>query len=204
MDTAIIAWARAVKRRQGPPPLWLFTDSTRLPDPLPVIAALPRGLCGVVFRHDGAPDRGALGRKVAALCWARRLKLVVAGDDRLAAALKAGRHLRGGRGHKHGLTTASAHSIVEVVRARRAGAEIIFISPAFPTASHPGAKALGACRWRLLAARAAPALAFALGGVDAQRLRGLGRACAGAGGIGPFLQEVKLNQYRRKSRDMCQ
>ena len=58
---------------------------------------LPRGLAGVVLRHDGEPGRAALGRELAEICRSRRLALVVAGDVRLAAALGAGVHLRAGR-----------------------------------------------------------------------------------------------------------
>ena len=103
MDERLVAWARAsVARRRGGdrpflPPLWLFTDANRLPDPRPAVARLPKGLAGVVLRHDGAPDRAALGRDLARLCRARRLTLVVAGDVRLAASLRAGVHLRAGR-----------------------------------------------------------------------------------------------------------
>ena len=61
------------------------------------VAGLPRGRAGVVLRHDHDPARAALGRDLARICRARRLALVVAGDGRLAAALKAGVHLRGGR-----------------------------------------------------------------------------------------------------------
>ena len=61
-------------------PLWLFTDARRLPDPRPSVARLPRGLAGVVLRHDGEPGRAALGRDLARICRARRLVLVVAGD----------------------------------------------------------------------------------------------------------------------------
>ena len=91
MDTKLLAWGRAAAaRRGGPPPLWLFTDSRRLPDPLPSIERLPRGLAGVVFRHDDHPDRPRLGHQIARICRQRRLTLVVAGDTRLAAALHAG------------------------------------------------------------------------------------------------------------------
>ena len=99
MDPRLLAWAHAAASRAGSrlPPLWLFTDSRRLPDPRPAVARLPRGLAGVVLRHDGEPGRAALGRDLARICRARRLALVVAGDVRLAAALGAGVHLRAGR-----------------------------------------------------------------------------------------------------------
>jgi thiamine-phosphate pyrophosphorylase len=202
MDEKLVAWARAVKsaRRLGPGPgcrpvLWLFTDAARLADPRAAVARLPKGLCGVVLRHDGAADRAALGRDLARICRARRLALVVAGDARLAALLGAGVHLRGGRWFSSGagnraaqrcraLLTSSAHDFRELRRARLAGADLVFLSPAFPTASHPGAPALGGARWAGLARRARLPVA-ALGGIDGDSVRALPRhLCHGAGAIG--------------------
>ncbi|MBB5373877.1 thiamine phosphate synthase [Acidocella aromatica] len=186
MDSRLIAWARSVKRHELPP-LWFFTDSLRAPDPLAVIARLPPGLCGVVFRHDDAPSRLTLGKQVARLCRARRLALVVAGDPRLAAALGAGLHLRGGRQtgwiRPPGLRTASVHNAVQAVRARRAGVDAVFISPVFLTASHPGAEVLGSRGWHRLACLVRPITPFALGGINGATIRALGRSCAGAGAI---------------------
>jgi thiamine-phosphate pyrophosphorylase len=162
------------------PVLWLFTDAVRLPDPMAAVALLPKGLCGVVLRHDGM----APAVRLAALCKARRLALVVAGDARLAARFHAGVHLRGGRTglvKVRGLVTASAHNQVELRRARRAGANIVFLSPAFATASHPGAPSLGAARWAKLAGAEG---AYALGGVDGKTIRALGRRALGVGAIG--------------------
>jgi thiamine-phosphate pyrophosphorylase len=189
MDGRLIAWARAVKRRRKTkfPVLWLFTDEVRLPDPMPAIRALPSGLCGVVFRHDATPNRAALGRQLAKLCRARRLVFVAAGDPRLAAAMHAGLHLRAGRRSllrpHDGLVTSSAHNMTEIRRAAAAGAKIIFISPAFATASHPGARGLSAIQWNNLARRAPHGTAYALGGVDGQKMTSLASFCCGAGAI---------------------
>jgi thiamine-phosphate pyrophosphorylase len=186
----LLAWARAAARRAAPlPPLWLFTDYRRLRDPRSVIGCLPRGLAGVVFRHDEDPGRAALGRAVARICRDRRLVLVVAGDTRLAAALRAGFHLREGRRSGHaapcrGPITSSAHRGADIVRARRAGADLVFVSPVFPTASHPGAGSLGAVRWSRLAVTAGMAVA-ALGGIDGRSvLRLPRRSCRAVGAIG--------------------
>jgi thiamine-phosphate pyrophosphorylase len=171
------------------PPLWLFTDARRLRDPRAAVARLPRGLAGVVLRHDGEADRAALGRDLARICRARRLALVVAGDVRLAAALRAGVHLRAGRWPgrirmSHGPLTSSAHNVPELRRARRAGADLAFLSPAFATASHAAASGLGALRWAALARRAGLPVA-ALGGIDGDTVRRLPhRLCAAAGAIG--------------------
>jgi thiamine-phosphate pyrophosphorylase len=191
MDQKLLSWGR--RRRTSPlPRLWLFTDAVRLADPRVSVAALPRGLAGVVLRHDGDPDRLALGLDLARICRARRLVLVVAGDVRLAVRLGAGVHLRAGRRpgpvRAPGVITSSAHSVPDLRRAARAGAALAFLSPAFPTASHPGAPGLGPSRWgamaRSLGARLSRPRLGALGGVDGQNLRRLpARRCDAVGAI---------------------
>lgn len=184
MDARLLSWARAVKARQRPkglPVLWLFTDPQRLPNPRQAVAALPRGLCGVVFRHDDV----ALGQDLARICRARRNALVVAGNWRLAAALRAGVHLRRGMGAgRGGLVTSSAHNRIELARARRSGAALIFLSPLFATASHAGAPGLGVTRWAALARGGKVA---ALGGIDGATVRRLPRSCRAVGAIGALM-----------------
>jgi thiamine-phosphate pyrophosphorylase len=200
MDENLIAWAKSVKARRpfatAAPVLWLFTDAQRLPDPRPAARRLPAGWCGVVLRLDGEPHRAKLGRDLARICRERRLALTVAGDARLAYALKAGLHLRGGRralprGPSRGnrtlllgrWDTASAHTMAELARGGRA-ADLVFLSPIFPTDSHPGRRGIGLFAWAALARRVRlPVLA--LGGVDGATARRLPRRfCAGAGAIG--------------------
>ncbi len=147
----------------------------------------------MVFRHDTAPGRLALGRRIAALCRERRLYLVVAGDARLAATLHAGLHLRGGRRgvlRLPCLVTASVHNAVELARARRAGAMLLFISPVNATKSHAGAQVLGAAGWRRLARLAPRGHRAALGGIDGRSIRALGQGCAAAGAIEAFYFNV--------------
>ncbi len=188
MDAKLLAWARAVKarRRARHPVLWLFTDDRRTPDPLPAIARLPPG-SGVVFRHDRVPDRAGLARRIARLCRARRLALTIAGDPRLAAALRAGPHLRG-REHppaylRGRLCTVAAHDPPALRRARRLPCAVAFLSPVFPTRSHPGARGLGPARFASWVRRSGPPL-LALGGIDGLSCRRLTRLCAGVGAIG--------------------
>jgi thiamine-phosphate pyrophosphorylase len=195
MDARLVAWARAVKARRRAaglvdlPVLWLLTDAGRLPDPRGTVARLPPGLAGVVLRHESAPDRRQLAADLARLCRARRLRLAVAGDWRLAAAVGAGLHLRAG--HRPAAApcrmrawTSSAHGVAELVRARRAGAVLALLSPVFPTRSHPGATPLGPVRWGLMARRGAGAL----GGVTGGNIRRLApRLCHAAGAIDALL-----------------
>jgi thiamine-phosphate pyrophosphorylase len=197
MDQKLLAWGLRRKALRLPG-LWLFTDERRLPEPSTSAARLPRGKAGVVLRHDHYPGRVALGRDLARICRARRLLLVVAGDVRLAAELRAGVHLRNGRWpaplRRRGLVTSSAHSVPDLLRARAAGAELVFLSPAFPTASHAGAPGLGPLRWAAMVrtVRAQTAMAgragteiAALGGVDGRTVKRLpARLLRGVGAIG--------------------
>lgn len=166
--------------------LWLFTDARRLADPCPAIGRLPKGLAGVVFRHDRVPGRAALASRIAGLCRARRIALVIAGDPSLAARLGAGFHLREPRSppevRRRGLLTASAHDRATLLRAARFPVDLVFLSPAFATKSHPGRAGLGACRWNALARRS-PVPVAALGGITGETIRRLPEAAA-AGAIG--------------------
>ena len=166
------------------PPLWVFTDRDRLPDPRAVLAALPKGLCGVVLRPGSADP--VLAKGVARLCRQRRFVLAVAGQPRLAARLGACQHASRGWSRRPagcGVVTASAHDRGELARARMTGALAVFLSPVFATASHPGAGSLGVVRWAALA-RLAGAPVLALGGINGATAQRLPRFCAGAGAIG--------------------
>jgi thiamine-phosphate pyrophosphorylase len=188
VDSALLAWGRTLAARRRLPVLWLFTDASRLPDPCAAAARLPRGIAGVIFRHDGAPDRASLACRLARICRERRLSLVVAGDVRLAERCGAGVHLRGGRWpgprRLRGLITSSAHGPADLHRAARAGASLVFLSPVFPTESHPGAPSLGSVRWTKLA-HSSPVPVAALGGITGKSVRRLPRwLCHGVGAIG--------------------
>ncbi len=189
MDLKLLAWGLRGKPTRLPR-LWLFTDRRRLADPRAAINGLPAGRAGVVFRHDDDPARATLGREIARICRTRRLLLVIAGDLHLAATLRAGVHLRGGRWpglvRRRGLVTSSAHSKRDVVRARRAGAHLVFLSPAFPTSSHIGAPGLGPLRWGLVARDCGPGPpTAALGGVHGRNVTRLPpRFCKAVGAIG--------------------
>ena len=157
------------------PTLWLMTDE-RMGDRLwAAIEALPRG-AGIVFRHH-ATDRGerlALFERVARIARRKRLILVRAGPERL------GRGEAGGHGDVRlfypGLRSWPAHSRAEAVSAKRAGAEIVFVSPVHRTRSHPGERSLGPLRAAAIV-RGLGLTPIALGGMDARRfarMRGLG------------------------------
>lgn len=178
------------------PAMVLVTDADRLPEPVAVAARLPAG-AAVLLRDYHRADRASLAARLAAVCARRRLVLIVAGDWRLAARLRAaGIHLpeamaRGGRpapalgwARRTGrLVTMAAHSPMALAAARRLRVDAAFLSPVFPTASHPGAPAIGATRFRSWAA-AAGLPVIALGGVTAASARALRGSAAGLAAIG--------------------
>lgn len=177
----------------GLPALYLFSDPQRLPDPVPAAARLPPG-AAVVAR--GLATTVLL--RLAAMARRRRLRLIVAGDGRLALRLAAGLHLPDRRGttgvlpfllarqRSPGLRllTIAAHGRSGLARARRLEATAIILSPVFPTLSHPGAPALGPLRWSALAARSGRRPVIALGGVTLANAHRLPPRAAGIAAIG--------------------
>ena len=146
---------------------------------LAAAAALPPGSGIVVRDDDRAPgDRWRLVRRLARIAKTRNLLLLLAGPPALARRWGAGGvHLR--RHHaKHApqarrlglIVSMPVHDPREAHAARRARADLAFVSPLHPTRSHPGAPALGRAAWLGLA-RLSGARPVALGGLTPARAR---------------------------------
>lgn len=156
------------------PTLWLFTDE-RVADSdlLHAAAALPRG-AGIVFRHYRTDQhaRRALFHAMRAIARRNHLVLLLAGNERQARQWGAdGVHQRpGGRGapspKPHWLRSMPVHGARELMRAKYAN--LLFLSPVFPTRSHPGQPALGPLRFGQIARRTAVPV-VALGGMTHRR-----------------------------------
>ena len=162
-----------MQRRHPLPRVWLMTDERQGDRLWTAISRLPRG-AGIVFRHYGLPsgDRRVLFERVRREARRRHHLLLLAGPMRLARSWGAdGSH---DRTRRPGIRSASAHDLRELRAAERAGAELVFVSPVFPTRSHPGARTLGRPRFGLIA-RQARIKVIALGGVDRRRAAGLAR-----------------------------
>ena len=173
---------RLNRKRHDLPSLVLFVDR-RLLDPLTVVENLPVG-SAIMFRPYAVdhPD------------------MVVAGDPKLADVLKAdGLHLPEGiarhdvlapalawRQRTGGWLTMACHSPMALNHARHLKMDAVFISPVFPTESHPGAPALGPLRlaqW----SRQCGIPVFALGGITvASRRRLIGCGVQGVAAIDGF------------------
>ena len=178
-------------KRPPIPTLWLMTDERMDEGLWAAIDALPRG-AGIVFRHHATDPAGrrALFARVARLARRKRLMLIRAGSMPLGH--EAGVHGRG-RLRPGGLRTWATHSRAQAVAGKRAGADVLFVSPIYPTRSHPGAGALGPGR-AVAITRGLGIPAIALGGMDAARfarLRGLG--FHGWAAIDAWLPDQKRN-----------
>lgn len=180
------------------PRLILMTDSLRVPEPEAAVRALPRG-SAVVLRETAPVRRAVLARRLAVVCRACHVLLLVSGDWRLAAACHAdGVHLseaavrRGGRAWRRALrpgalVTTAAHSPAAIRRAAALGADAVLLAPVFPTRSHPEAQTIGALRFARWT-NASPCPVFALGGIDPVTGRRLtANGAAGFAAIGALL-----------------
>ena len=142
------------------PPLWLVTDE-RQDGVLAAAERLPRG-SGILFRHyrTAPAERRALFRAVRSIARRRGHRLLLA--DRRATAAAWGAD--GWHGSGRGAHSRSVHDLAELRRAEREGVRMVFVSPVYPTRSHPGACVLGVrCFAALVRSTHLPAIA--LGGV---------------------------------------
>lgn len=159
----------------------MFSDERMGAGFLPALARMPKG-AGLVFRHYHLEERErrelfARARRIAR---ARRMMVVLAGTDQLATGWRAaGSHGRDPH-RPRAVRTAPVHNLRELFAAERAGADLIFISPVFPTRSHPGSKPLGQRAFAALAMRAKTPV-IALGGMTPRRARALKYAYGWAG-----------------------
>ena len=161
----------------GLPSLILMTDSLSLPDPLPALQPPAARQCGD-FAGDGSGPSCELACRLRRVCRARRIRLLVAADWRLAHLGADGLHLSEGLArhgaaplaHLRAVAGALAHRCGAFGRSRSAGAAAMGASGAagtgFATASHPGARPLGPLLFARLV-RTSPLPVYALGGIDA-------------------------------------
>ncbi|WP_234026265.1 thiamine phosphate synthase [Qipengyuania thermophila] len=159
------------------PRVWLLTDARNDAVLDQAISALPPG-SGVVFRHyhlsgHERQDRFA-GIAAAARAAGHRVVLSASADEAAAwgadGAYGPLERLAPSAGL---LRLAAAHDRRELLAAAAARVDGIFLSPVFPTRSHPGAPALGPDGFKELASLTRVPV-IALGGMTAARARAMG------------------------------
>ena len=162
--------------RQTLPDLWLLSDERNDAALEQALRRLPRG-SGFIYRHYHLPPERRLARWFALLRVARaRGHLAILADSALTAREWGADGIYGAPRALYPtsrlVTLATAHSLRELAEANRARADAVLLSPAFATRSHPGARALGPLRFRLLAMHAAMPV-IALGGLNPRTARRL-------------------------------
>lgn len=172
------------------PTLVLLTDDDRSVDWINAVMALPSG-SAVIVRARNPERRKALALATIRIGKPRRILILIADDIKLAIRIRAdGVHfpernawkiacLR--RCNPNARVTMSAHSARGVAVASRLGANAVFLSPMFPTVSHPKTPALGATRWAMLA-RTSRIPVFGLGGLNPGNAKAA--IASGARGLG--------------------
>ena len=191
-----------------------MSDERRLPDPLAgsshAAMRLPPG-AAVMVRHSDARARRDLADRLALLCRARGLLLMISDDLDLALACDAdGLHLPERvaasadaivmRRRWRGLLTCAAHGPRALARAALIGADAAVLSSVFETQSHPGRAGAGLMRF-LSWTRSARVPVYALGGLaahNAGRLRD--RNLVGLAGVSGFAELGSLGSLSRNRR----
>lgn len=145
--------------------LWLLSDARNDARLEAGLRAMPRG-SGFVFRHyhlEAEPRHTRFDQLAKAARECGHI-VILAGSDDWGADGSYGAAERGAAK----LFLATAHDGIELRTAIMAGADAVFLSPVFPTASHPGAETLGVHGFHVLAQQS-PVPVIALGGMNAER-----------------------------------
>jgi thiamine-phosphate pyrophosphorylase len=166
-------YSEAMPPRQSKLPLlWLLSDARNDAGLEAALAALPRG-SGFVFRHYHLDprDREARFRALAEKARAAGHVTILSGDEAVAREWGAD----GVYGAVESVAAASgllklatAHNGQDLLAAGRAMADGVFLSPVFPTRSHPEAEPLGIHGFHVLAQQS-PVPVIALGGMTKTR-----------------------------------
>lgn len=165
-------YSDAMRRDQSLPNIWLISDARNDAALEAALQDLPRG-SGLVFRHYHLAEAARQARftGLRELCRERGHLAVLADDAELASAWGAdgvyGPPARLGQ-RPDLLRLATVHDTDEAFLANRAKVDGMFLSPVFPTRSHPRGPVLGITGFHQLAARAESPV-IALGGMNPQR-----------------------------------
>jgi 8-oxo-dGTP diphosphatase len=178
------------------PEHYVFTPpSPEGPELLRRLDGLPRGLLRLRWPAAGAASYGAWVRDHAPA-----IREVCAGlmvdrhashvrrfrADGFHATAAALRRLRRRPVPRDCWFAASVHSAAELARARRLGADFVVLGPVNPTATHPGARALGWARFARLA-RHAGLPVYAIGGLGPEDLdQAFAHGAQGVAGISAY------------------
>lgn len=147
---------KKINRVKALPSSILFSDRTKISDLKTTAKSLPKNSAILIREYDlSQKNREIFAQEISAIAKNRGLKILVGKDVALARKIKAdGAHfsdfdkvpmqfLQKKNFNKKFIFTFSCHNFKSVLKAKKLKADIIFISPIFPTTSHLNTKALG-------------------------------------------------------------
>jgi len=188
------------KHLHPPIQLVLITDSKRFTDQQAMLTCIEQAIQGgvdtVVLRekHLDSAKLLSLASKMRILTRNQHARLIIHSHADIAKAVEAdGVHVDAQSIQEimqmkqwldgDYLVSASCHNEAELKHAEKQGADFCFLSPVFPTQSHPGAPCLGATQFLKLAS-CVKIPVIALGGIEPDVLEQLqGHGIATMGGI---------------------
>ena len=166
-----------VRGNQHPdlPRFFVMSDEKLLPNPEALLPFLPKG-SAIILRHYEVKNREFLARRLIHKAHAKHVKVLIAGDERLAIRCGAdGVHLPGYAlnrrvAKRHAikpqwLVSAAVHSIRAAAQAKKIEADFALISPVFETPSHPNQSTLVPLAFTAMV-KIAGVKAIALGGIN--------------------------------------
>ena len=177
--------------KQKLPYLWLFTDSIKTSNPVKLTKSLPIK-SGVVIRHYKSKNKENIIRDILNIKKRKTLTVLIAGKYKRKLGVD-GNHLPQWINNNkiNQITSISVHSGIDVRKSLNVKANLVFISPVFPTSSHVSKQHLGTIKLGLLA-RLFKKDIIALGGINNKniaRLRSL--PIAGCAGIDVFTEDLQ-------------
>jgi len=165
------------------PNLWLFTDSLKTLKPIELSKRLPKK-SGLVIRHYNSKNKTIILNDILHIKKRRMFTVLISGKYKRGLNIDGNHFPQWANPINNGnkITSMSFHHAKDIRKSINLKADLIFISPVFPSTSHKNKQCLGVIRLGLMA-RLFKKHVIALGGINNKnitRLRSLPiSGCAG-------------------------
>ena len=173
------------------PNLWLFTDSHKTLKPVELSKSLPMK-SGVIIRNYKSKNKKIIIKDILNVKKRRMLTVLISGEYKRGLNIDGNHFPQWANPINNGnkITSMSFHHAKDLRKSINLKADLIFISPVFPSTSHKNKQCLGVIKLGLMA-RLFKKHVIALGGINNKnisRLRSL--PIAGCAGIDMFKKNL--------------
>ena len=174
------------------PNLWLFTDSHKTLKPVELSKRLPVK-SGVIIRHYNSKNKKIIIKDILNVKKRRMLTVLISGEYKRGLNIDGNHFPQWANPITNGnkITSMSFHHAKDLRKSINLKADLIFISPVFPSTSHKNKQCLGVIKLGLMA-RLFKKHVIALGGINNKnigRLRSL--PISGCAGIDLFTKDLQ-------------